>query len=269
MRGVKANVFTDNQGGFVFRSLAPGSYQVIVEGDRTLWETTAASVEVFPGAPAILTIVLRERKASANSGGGAISATELEVSVPPRARKEFERAIDAGLEGKAEESILHLRKAIEYYPGYLMAHNDLGAQLLEQGKLVEAEAELRTAIGIDPKAFNPHLNLGIVLVKNKRYLEAKEILTEAVSQVSNSPSARLYLGQALEGLNELPAATKEFITTFELGGDDYAIALFHLGNVYLKTGDRSGARKAFERYVAAAPRGPNVGEAKRQIALLQ
>src|SRR5690349_14771593 len=51
MRGVKSSVFTDNQGQFVFRSLTPGSYQVIVEGDKNLWDTTSVNVEVFPGAP--------------------------------------------------------------------------------------------------------------------------------------------------------------------------------------------------------------------------
>jgi len=268
-RGVKSSVFTDNQGQFIFRSLAPGLYQVIVEGDKTLWETTQVNTEVFPGSPSILTIVLKEKKGSTTKGAGTVSAAELEASIPQKARKEFERASDAYAAKKVDESIAHLRKAIEYFPNYLMAHNDLGAQLLEQGKLDEAEAELRRAILIDKKAFNPHLNLGIVLVDGKRYSEAVATLNDAVSLDASSAAARLYLGQALAGVGELKPALKELRTAYELGGDDYAVALLHLGRVYLKANDQNAALKAFERYVRIAPKGPNVVEAERQIALLR
>ena len=268
-RGVKSSVFTDNQGQFIFRSLAPGLYQVIVEGDKTQWETTQVNTEVFPGSPSILTIVLKEKKWSTTKGVGTVSAAELEASIPQKARKEFERASDAYAAKKVDESIAHLRKAIEYFPNYLMAHNDLGAQLLEQGKLEEAEAELRRAILIDKKAFNPHLNLGIVLVDGKRYAEAVATLNDAVSLDASSAAARLYLGQALAGVGEVQPALKELKTAYELGGDDYAVALLHLGRVYLKANDPNSALKAFERYVRIAPKGPNVVEAERQIALLR
>jgi len=268
-RGVKSSVFTDNQGQFIFRSLAPGLYQVIVEGDKTQWETTQVNTEVFPASPSILTIVLKEKKGSTTKGVGTVSAAELEASIPQKARKEFERASDAYAAKKVDESIAHLRKAIEYFPNYLMAHNDLGAQLLEQGKLEEAEAELRRAILIDKKAFNPHLNLGIVLVDGKRYAEAVATLNDAVSLDASSAAARLYLGQALAGVGEVQPALKELKTAYELGGDDYAVALLHLGRVYLKANDPNSALKAFERYVRIAPKGPNVVEAERQIALLR
>jgi tetratricopeptide (TPR) repeat protein len=262
-------VFTDNQGQFIFRSLAPALYQVVVEGEKNLWETTSVNVEVFPNAPSILTIVLKEKKVSSTKAAGTVSAAELEASVPQKARKEFDRASDAYGAGKIEESIAHLRKAIEYFPNYLMAHNDLGAQLLEQGKLDEAESELRRAILIDKKAFNPHLNLGIVLFKGKRYTEALESLNEAVSLDASSAAARLYLGQTLAAVGEVKPALKELNTAYELGGDAFAVALLYLGGVYLKANDPKAALKAFEHYVQIAPKGPNVVEAQRQIALLR
>src|SRR6266480_549694 len=57
-RGVKATVYTDNQGHFIFPGLTPGTYQVIIEGDRSRFDTTTAYVEVFPNSPAFLNIVL-------------------------------------------------------------------------------------------------------------------------------------------------------------------------------------------------------------------
>ncbi|HXM36650.1 MAG TPA: tetratricopeptide repeat protein, partial [Pyrinomonadaceae bacterium] len=216
-RGVKATVFTDNQGQFSFRSLTPGTYDVVVEADPSRFDVTTVSVEVFPNSPAIIRIVLKEKKWSASKNtANSVSATELDAAVPAKARKEFERASDAGNEGKTEEAISHLRKAIELYPGYLMARNDLGAQLLAQGKLAEAAEELGRAIKIDSKAFNPKLNLGIVLVQQHKFAEAAAVLRDAIALNSAAPSARLYNGLALEGLNDLEAAEKELKASHDL-----------------------------------------------------
>ncbi|MDQ2922593.1 MAG: carboxypeptidase regulatory-like domain-containing protein, partial [Acidobacteriota bacterium] len=118
IRGIRSSVFTDNQGQFVFRGLTPGSYQLVADADATQFEVTTARVEVFPGAPSLLTIVLKEKRPSGESrkGGNTISAIELAASIPGKARKEFERASSASKDGKKDEAIAHLRKAIELYP---------------------------------------------------------------------------------------------------------------------------------------------------------
>jgi tetratricopeptide (TPR) repeat protein len=270
IRGVKLSVFTDNKGAFIFRGLTPGSYQVIVEADKVLWDATSVSLEVFPGAPAILTITLKEKKSSTTKAksGSRVSTGELTV-IPPKARKEFDRASDASRQGKTDEAIAHLRKAIELFPDYLMARNDLGALLLEQEKFVEAEAELRKATTRDPKAFNPQLNLSIVLIKQTRFEEARDLLNRALSLEPNSPAARYYLGEAQEGLLELDLAVKEYTTAHDLGGPTFAIALFRIGNLHMKNGKRDLARKAFERYLAEAPNGNAVAETKRRLGQLR
>lgn len=270
-RGVKAIVFTDNQGRFQFPGLTPGQYQVVIEGDRVRFETTTANVEVFPGAPSLLNVVLKEIKSSNNSkgGGDSVSASELDPAVPAKAKKEFDRATAASNEGKPDEAIEHLRQAIAIYPRYLMAHNDLGAQLLGERKLDEAAVELRRALEIDPKAFNPHLNLGIVLVQQQKFSEAAPILQVAVSLNSGSPAARLYNGMALQGLNELDAAKREFEAAHELGGTTYAVVLFHLGQIFMSKGERGKAVAAFERYLHEAPHGLNVPEAKSLLDALR
>lgn len=270
-RGVKATIYTDGQGQFNFPGLTPGTYQVIIEGDRSRYETTTANAEVFAGSPALLNIVLKEKKGSKALKGGenSISVAELDADVPHKAKKEFERASSAADQGKTAEAIAHLRQAIAIYPRYLMAHNDLGAQLLGQGKLEEAEAELRLALEIDPKAFNPHLNLGIVLVQQKRFSEAAAILKLAVSFNAGSPAARLYNGIALEGLNDLEGAERELKSAHELGGATYATALFHLGTVYMSKGDRQKAVTALKSCLLEAPDGPDAGKAQALLSKIK
>jgi len=269
-RGVSSSAYTDSEGRFQFNELSPGSYQVVIDGDKERFETTSQRVEVLRGLPVMLTITLKEKGAGETTkrAASAVSAGELDSAVPSKAKKEFDRATHAGEAGKPEEAIAHLRNAIAIYPQYLMAHNDLGALLLESGKLDEAEVELRAALVIDRSAFNPTLNLGMVLVQEHQFSEARELLQKAVSLKPESPAARLYRGLALLGTSDLDGAEAELKSAYKLGGGQYAQALFHLGQLYMDKGDRALARQYFERYIQEAPGAKNLDQVRSLIASL-
>ena len=269
-RGAKAMGFTDNQGRFQFRGLIAGSYEVVVDADRIHFEPASMAVEVVANYPSVITITLVEKKGNEKKDGkNSVSAGEFDPAIPDKAKQEFGRASSASKEGKTEEAIAHLRQALTIYPNYLMAHNDLGTLLLGQGKLDEAAEELHRAIEIDPKSFNPNLNLGIVLVHQHKFSEAAAILKVAVSLDSSSPAARLYNGFALEGLEDLEEAERELKSAYDLGGTGYAVALFHLGQVYMNKGDRQKAVLAFERYLSEAPNARNAGQVKTLLGTLR
>jgi Flp pilus assembly protein TadD len=269
-RGVKSTVFTDNQGQFIFPGLTPGGYTLVIEGDRSRYETTSSSIEVFGNSTAILNVVLKERKLSRTAkNGNSISVGELDASVPDKAKKEFEKASTASSQGKPKEAITHLREAIAIYPRYLMAQNDLGVQLLALGKLEEAAVELHKALAIEPKAFNPNLNLGIVLVQQQKFAEGADVLKTAVSLDSGSAAAHLYHGIALEGVKSFELAESELKSAYELGGMPFAIALFHLGHVYLDKGERQRASTALKSYLNKEPAGTKAQEARKLLASIK
>ena len=269
IRGVEASVFTDNQGQFQFSGLTPGIYEVVAEGDKRRFETTTQQVEIRRGLPSAVTIYFTEKSgASSKPTTKTVSAGELDPNIPARAKKEFEQGSHAAKEGRADEAIDHLRKAIAFYPRYLMARNDLGAQLLEQERWDEAEEELRRALNVDPAAFNPTLNLGIVLVRKNEFESANELLDKAISMQADSPAAHLYSGLALMGTANLERAEKELKTAYSLGGSQYAEALFHLGQLYLGKGDRQMARQYLETYLREAPNAGKADQVKKLIAAL-
>lgn len=271
LRGVQATIYTDNQGQFEITSLTPGQYTLEVEGDRLLFDVASERIDVRRGAPSVVTVTLKEKPkdGSSRSAVSVASVGELSTDVPAKARAEFEHASKAAKEGKTDEAVAHLRRAIEAYPNFMMAHNDLGAQLLEQGKLDEAADELQRALQIDPKAFNPNLNMGIVLVKQRRYMEGSEVLRKAVALESTSPTAHLYLGLALRGIEDSTGAESELKLAYSTGGAPYAIALFHLGELYMNRGDRMLARQAFELYLRQSPNAANAAQARQLISVLR
>lgn len=271
LRGTRDIVFTDNQGQFEFRTLPPGEYTLEIEGDRLRFDVSTERVAILKGATSAVTITLKEKSATNENkpAGSVISVGEIDKDVPDKARKEFERASKLSREGKALESIEHLRKAIAIYPNFMMAHNDLGAQLLEQGKLDEAAIELRRATELDAKAFNPYLNLGVALLRQKRFTEAVDVLRKSLSLESSSPAAKLYLGLALMNTNDLDGAERELKAAYNLGGTSYSDALFYLGELYLNSGARAQARQAFEAYLHSEPNAANAAQAQKLISILQ
>lgn len=270
VNGPQAFAFTDNQGVFEFLDLLPGNYEVQVETSGSQYQVVNQNVQVFRGAPSIITITLGTgNSASVRTATPTISVGELGANIPKAAKKEFQLASKAAQENKSGEAIAHLRRAIAIYPNFVMARSDLGTQLLAEGKLDEAAEELRQAIQIDDKAFNPKLNLGIVLVQEQRFAEAADVLNRALTLNSESPSARLYAGLAQMGLGNLDDAEKHFKAAYTLGGSSYSIALFHLGELYMNKGDREAALKTFQAYLHDSPSAPNAAQVQKLIAMLR
>ena len=271
VNGPQGTVYSDNQGWFEFSDLVPGNYEVQAEPGGSQLQVVSQTIQVFRGAPSIITITLEDktssiRRANANS---SVSVGEFGADVPKNARKEFDLASRAAQEHKIDQAIAHLRKAINIYPNFVMARNDLGAQFLAQGRLEEAAEELRRAVSIDDKAFNPKLNLGIVLVQEHLFGEAADILARATSLNPESPAARLYAGLAQMGLGNLSDAEKEFKAAYTLGGSSYSLALFHLGQLYMNRGERAQALHAFEGYLHDSPAATNADQVRKMIAMLR
>lgn len=270
LRGTVATIFTETQGQFEFPDLPPALYYLEVEADQEKFEVLTESVQVFRGAPSVVALTLKPRvQAQAKSPADRfISVTELSQNIPSQAKKEFNKASEAANAGRTEDAIAHLRKAISVFPDFVRARNDLGTYLFSLGRLEEAAEELRKAVSIDNKSFNPALNLGMVLVHLQRFAEAAEILRRGLSLEPNSPAANLYLGMALVGLGDLNDAEKTLKTAHSLGGNKYAIALFHLGQIYMSRGERDAATKSFENYLLEVPEARNADQVRKMIALL-
>jgi tetratricopeptide (TPR) repeat protein len=153
-------LYTDANGFFGFENLAQGTYYVEVSGDPKRYEPVTEQVRLMRGMK--VSMSLKEKgSASKPNTGNVVSSAETDQHVPDQARKEFEKATQLSTQGKTQEAIERYKQAIEIYPPYLMAHNDLGVQYLKLKQFDEAIEQFEAAIDIGPKAFNPRLNIGI------------------------------------------------------------------------------------------------------------
>jgi len=259
-------LYTDSNGFFNFDNLRPGNYFIEISGDPKNYEPVNEQVRLMRGMRANLTMHLKPKtEEAATNTGGVVAVGEADQEVPDPARKEFDKGVELAREGKTPEAIERFRKALDIFPTYLMARNDLGVQYLKLKQFDDAIEQFETAIEINSKAFNPRLNLGIALVDKRRFTEAMDQLLQAVSLNSASPAAHLYIGIASVETDELDVADRELRKAQSLGGPEYAVAHFYRAHVHMKRGERDGAVYELRSYLAKVPNGEH---AKKARALL-
>jgi Tfp pilus assembly protein PilF len=271
MRGDAMVLYTDQFGRFDLPTVAPGDYTIEADSDRERrYDVGSERVQVRRSTSSLVTIYLKEKRVEGQiTRDKSVSVGMLDQKVPSAAKKQFQEASRFSAEGNGPESIAALRRAINIYPDYLVAHNDLGAQLLELGQLDDAAAELLAAIKIDPKAANPQINLGIVFERQNKFAESLAMLDKALSLDPTSPAAHLYAGLASIKLNDTARGEKELRAAYDLGGNTFAIALLHLGQLFMKQGQREMAIQAFESYLRELPDAANAAQVEKLIGKLR
>lgn len=263
-------LYTDNTGAFNFSGLRPGTYTVEAIGDGKLYDPVSEQITLLRGMRANLVIRLREKSSSsATKPGEVVSLNEVDLNVPAAAKKEYDKGSKFSNEGKAQEAIAAFKKALDIYPNYLIAHNDLGVQYLNLKRPAEAAEQFGDAIEINPKAFNPRLNMGIALVNQKKYNDALDHLTLAVSINSSSPSAHLYFGIAALETDDLATALREIDSSQTLGGPEYCLAHYFRARVALKKGEGGQAIAELNAYLKNAPNGEYAAAARALLEELK
>ena len=127
--------------------------------------------------------------------GETVSTREL--LIPPKAMKELQRSQKAFLSGDIRSSARHLERALQIYPDYLEAHNNLGGRYIELQQYEKAATEFQKAIDLDPRITQPFNNLSVALFLLQRYADAEIAARRALDLDPHNSTARYMLGCVL------------------------------------------------------------------------
>ena len=133
--------------------------------------------------------------------------------------------------------------------------NALGIALADSGRIDEALEVFRRVIAADPSNVQAWQNIGIALLKADRpgsVAQARESLEKSIAFGVRNPKAWNALGVAWMRSNEPARALDAWARCVEYGPEEYD-ALYNMGLVALRVGDRSRARQSFEKFLASAP----------------
>lgn len=272
------SVFTDSNGSFNFRSLAPGNYTVVVKGGE-FYEDAQERVFVdtdvqlpIRGATASRTysvnISLVLKRDNNNEVRKGVIDAEL-APIPEKARELYLSALNHVRNGETKKAIELLNKAISSYPQFPIALTELGVQYLKQGELDKAAEALQNALKLKPDSFDARLNYGIVLLQKKDFANAETELRAAVKLRDTAATPHLYLGISLLSQKKYEEAQAELEKTISLpGGDNLALAHKYLGGLFWGR-DNKRAADELEKYLKLSPKAADAEQTRNAIKELR
>lgn len=262
--------FTDDQGHLTFARVRPGYYRLKVSGVG-IEDTTTSTFLIYRGENLHLEFVHVQPKESPGShtegSQSPVSATEL--SVPERARKEFEAGMAALNEKNWPEAKKRFQKAVEVYPRYARAHNGLGVVYMNTGQAAPGRDAFETALRLDDHLSDAARNLAKIEYGEKKYSQAEGLLNKSLATDPTNAEARLLLSNAqlMLGKPEEALASARRVHTMEHA----QYTLVHLiAAMALETLKRPAEAAAeYQLYLQESPTGPAAGRARAGLQALQ
>jgi Tfp pilus assembly protein PilF len=129
---------------------------------------------------------------SASPGSDPTVSTE-DLSVPAKAREEFAKGMEAHANGDDRTAQASLEHALEIYPNYVKARNNLGVLYLKAGLKDKASAEFAKALEFAPKFAPAYVNLAKIAISNGNYSEAELQLKKALTSDPSALNAMVLL----------------------------------------------------------------------------
>lgn len=273
-RDASMSVYTDVNGGFVFRFLMPGNYSVVVEHGEsfevsreyvTIDTEAQGNVRIRP-TPKIITVpIYLQFKRGVILRNEVINAKWS--SVPEETINQVKRGVELVHANKTAEAEVAFRKAIELTPTFAPAYTELGKLLIQSGKLDAAVETLRNAIRYDDADFDAHLNLGVTYMNLKKFDVAEPELVAAAYINRTAVTPHYYLGMLFVMKNDLDVARKAFETARDLNGGK-SLPNIHkfLGRIYMKKDMEKEALQELETYLKLAPKATDAEKVKKDIS---
>ena len=218
------------------------------------------------GAVQVGTIVLQKID---KVQGATVSATSL--NAPKDARKAYTRGHHTIESNKLPEAQHALETAVQLYPQYAAAWQDLGWVYLQQNQLDKAREAFTHARTADVMFVPAYVGLASLAVRESKWQDAAEMSARATQLDGvDFPAAFFYNSLANFRLGNLDQAGKSARMAEMLGAQSsFPQVSLLLGMVLVNRGDYADAAEQFRSYLKAAPNSSNADAVRRQLANLE
>lgn len=158
-------------------------------------------------------------------------------------------------QGRTEEGVGLVRRALVLAPEYIDAWSNLGNLYKESAQLDEAEDAYRRALALDERHAAAWNNLGVVMRARGQVVGAVEALHRAVAILPKFADAYFNLANALRECGRLAEAIGAYREVLLLN-PGHARAHYRLGYALYMTGAHAEAADVFRRWLVVEPENP-------------
>ncbi|MBZ5498493.1 MAG: tetratricopeptide repeat protein [Acidobacteriia bacterium] len=248
-----------------FKDLVPGIYRIYLSGRGG--RRSCESVDLTPAPNQRSLAIAKEIRVpkSAAQVPGQYQVSVHNLTVPKEALQQLQRSEKAQLEGDEEEVMRRLKRAIEIYPAYADAWNNLGAHYHRKGDFAQSIQSFTKVTELSPDFYVGWMNLGGSLLATGRFKGAVEANRKALSLGPDDAIANSQLGLSHYYLHEYGEAKKYFKRVLAL---DPAFANSpHLFLAHIAMGERSfvEAMGYLRGYLELHPNAPDAPRVKQTL----
>ncbi len=155
-------------------------------------------------------------------------------------------------QGRNEEAITALRKAVKYAPSVPELQFNLGALCLQAERLQDAAAAFRKAVSLNPRFTDALYNLGVVCQRLGRFEEAVSWYRKAVEQEPRFHEAQTNLGVVLQEQGLMSEALEAYEKALAIHPD--ALVYFNMGAALKNLGFLKEAVLHYEHAIRLNPK---------------
>lgn len=241
-------------GHFTFEHLGEGSYVIVVraEGFRPASQDVNVPSGFLGGTPFNVTIRLFPEVQPEGRPPNEKTVQVKSLQVPAEAVEQVHLAEEAAARGSLDEAIQYTEKAVEIYPAYFAAYNNLAVYHYQAGHPNRAVRYFERALVLNPDAAATNSNLGRVLLDLHRPEQALRYLEHAAELAPTSGEIQYHLGRALIVSGRYSESTKPLRRALE-SLPPIEHAHFLLAHVLYELEDIQGAINELTTYLKTDP----------------
>lgn len=257
----------NSEGKLQFTACPDGSYRLRVTGPNI---EDALVEDLQPGrGDRMVNVTLHHKNAKPDPSAPHATASTLELHIPRKARGQLEKGDSALRRGKLNVAEAHYLKAVQIYPQFALAENNLGTVLMSEGRKPEGKTAFERALIIDPRYAPAQVNLAKIAFDEKRFHDAAELAKQALKTEPLNTSALFVATQASFFSGDYGDVVGYARTLHLLPHTQFALIHFLAARALEAQHRSQEAASEYETFLAEDPRDPNANRAREFLTLLK
>lgn len=187
------------------------------------------------------------------------------LRIPREAQEEMRHSEKAQLEGNKTEAAEHLRRAVEIYPEYVDAWNNLGVSLHRAGDFEQAIRIFRKVTTLDPDFYQGWVNLGASLLSTNSLKAALAANRRAFSLRPDIAIVNSQMALSHYYLHQLDEAKKYFLRVLDLDPAFAILPRIYLAHICLALEQRNEAIHYLREFLNFHPNSPEATRVQKML----